>query len=402
VEDPTQSPETSYRSEDDASFAIYSRNLSSVLGDKQTFYNDFMEGCRKAVMESGSDPDVVCDKDDGHRMRMNVYQPQSVVNYTKTGFAKVKTPPEVFRLLKEFWDLNKEKSYVEWSGPTPYHNNWEVPPTVIRVDNTTLETGGIELQRAISNAAKALMEEWTGQRLSYSSVYGIRIYHNQSVLSPHVDRLPLVSSAIINVAQDVDEDWVLEVYDHDGVAHNVTMEPGDMVLYESHSVIHGRPFPLQGKFFANCFVHFEPLGPLDQSEISVNNGDLPPYLIPGSQWEAEYRLKHPDGWSVLSDPMSLIQSGDLPLLRYVGRNKPEVLHKPDKIDWRPIHEVCRQGNLEILKYLVEQDADIHAVTKAYGNSEPLDIAKRYLASDDPVIEYLEEKLRAEESDHSEL
>ena len=91
------------------------------------------------------------------------------------------------------------------------------------------------------------MEEWTGMRLSYSSVYGIRIYHNQSVLSPHVDRLPLVSSAIINVAQDVDEDWVLEVFDHDGIAHNVTMEPGDMVLYESHSVIHGRPYPLKGK-----------------------------------------------------------------------------------------------------------------------------------------------------------
>lgn len=85
-------------------------------------------------------------------------------------------------------------------------------------------------------------------RLSYSSVYGVRVYHNQSVLAPHVDRLPLVSSAIINVAQDVDEDWVLEVFDHDGKAHNVTMEPGDMVLYESHSVVHGRPFPLQGRF----------------------------------------------------------------------------------------------------------------------------------------------------------
>jgi hypothetical protein len=32
---------------------------------------------------------------------------------------------------------------------------------------------------------------------------------------------------------------------------------GDMVLYESHSVIHGRPFPLKGKFYANIFIHFE-------------------------------------------------------------------------------------------------------------------------------------------------
>ncbi len=53
------------------------------------------------------------------------------------------------------------------------------------------------------------------------------------------DRLPLVSSAIINVAQDVDEPWPLEVIGHDGKAYNITMEPGDLVLYESHSVIHG-------------------------------------------------------------------------------------------------------------------------------------------------------------------
>jgi prolyl 4-hydroxylase len=38
--------------------------------------------------------------------------------------------------------------------------------------------------------------------------------------------VPLVSSAIVNVAQDVDEDWILEVYDRDGNAVNVTMEPG--------------------------------------------------------------------------------------------------------------------------------------------------------------------------------
>ena len=33
-----------------------------------------------------------------------------------------------------------------------------------------------------------------------------------------------------------------------------------MVLYESHSVIHGRPWPLQGEYYANLFLHFEPLG----------------------------------------------------------------------------------------------------------------------------------------------
>ena len=45
------------------------------------------------------------------------------------------------------------------------------------------------------------------------------------------------------------------------------MKPGDMILYESHSVIHGRPFSLEGRFMANVFVHFEPVG----QKLAVDN-----------------------------------------------------------------------------------------------------------------------------------
>ncbi len=48
-----------------------------------------------------------------------------------------------------------------------------------------------------------------------------------------VDRLPLVTSAIIQVAQEgIRTPWPIEVYSHDGKAHNVTMLPGEMVFYE--------------------------------------------------------------------------------------------------------------------------------------------------------------------------
>ena len=67
--------------------------------------------------------------------------------------------------------------------------------------------------------------------------------------STDVDRLPLVSSAIIQVAQNVDEPWPVEVIGHDGKAYNITMEPGHMVLYESHTILHGRPYPLSGQFY---------------------------------------------------------------------------------------------------------------------------------------------------------
>jgi prolyl 4-hydroxylase len=77
---------------------------------------------------------------------------------------------------------------------------------------------------------------------------------------------------------------------------------GDMVLYESHSVIHGRPFPLKGRSYANVFAHFEPIGPLDPDEPGTYDPthDLPPYLIPGSKWEKNWRKNNPMGWKGVS------------------------------------------------------------------------------------------------------
>jgi prolyl 4-hydroxylase len=128
---------------------------------------------------------------------------------------------------------------------------------MVSVEDSNLRGGGIGLKQKIWDAAKGSIEEWTGMEQEPSSMYGIRVYTDGAVLSPHVDRLPLVSSCIINVAQDVEEDWVLEVYDRNNRAVNVTMEPGDMVLYESGSLIHGRPFPMKGNYYANVFIHFQ-------------------------------------------------------------------------------------------------------------------------------------------------
>ncbi|CAN0392683.1 unnamed protein product, partial [Hapterophycus canaliculatus] len=58
---------------------------------------------------------------------------------------------------------------------------------------------------------------------------------------------------------NVDTDWPLYVRGHDGVARNIYIEPGEIIFYESASVIHGRPEAFQGDRFANIFVHFAPV-----------------------------------------------------------------------------------------------------------------------------------------------
>ena len=171
-----------------------------------------------------------------------------------------------------------------------YSNNWVVPTYMVSVEDAGLRGGGSRLKQKIWNAARETISEWTGQELTECSLYGIRVYkegassiccwifacpHAQSqltircttgsILATHVDRLPLVSSAIINVASDLDEPWPLEVYGHDGKAVNVTMEPGDMVLYESHSVLHG----------VSCAIAFEIIPKEELTRQSSNLLSLP-------------------------------------------------------------------------------------------------------------------------------
>ncbi len=66
-----------------------------------------------------------------------------------------------------------------------------------------------------------------------------------------MDRFPLITSAIINVDQDVDELWPLEVYDRNGVALNVSMQPGDVV--SEHQASFARNIP--GMVVANDYLH---------------------------------------------------------------------------------------------------------------------------------------------------
>jgi prolyl 4-hydroxylase len=91
-----------------------------------------------------------------------------------------------------------------------------------RVEDQSMNGGGLLLKQKVWDAARSTIEQWTGQRLAECSLYGIRIYEEGAILAPHVDRLPLVASAIINVDQDVDEPWPLEVIGHDGKATNIT------------------------------------------------------------------------------------------------------------------------------------------------------------------------------------
>ena len=206
-----------------------------IMGDKREEYLNHMKGCWD-MYDARS-----CKQTEKDRVDMNLRQPQSMQNYTDIGIKKIRAPADLMELVVPFFEKNKHLAQTEkWSHGNTYTNHWASPTKMLSVEQTAIPGGGRKLKNKIYNAAQDILEEWSGEELTPVSLYGIRIYEEGSILAPHVDRLPLVTSAIINVAQDVDEPWPIEVYAHDGKAYNITMEPGDMVLYESHSVIHGK------------------------------------------------------------------------------------------------------------------------------------------------------------------
>ncbi len=214
-----------------------------ILGNRREIYDTYMEGCKeywgKEFGHRGEGAKA-CTSFERSRFRHNLDQPHSMVNYTSLGYKKIKAPKDIFKLISNFWRANRhDQEEEEWSDGNSFVNYWDTPSTMVSVSNKNLVGGGSKLHDMIWNVTSDIISEWTGQKLVGSSVYGIRVYKEGAILAPHVDRLPLISSAIINVDQDLDEDWPLEVIGHDGVARNVTMEPGDMILYESHSVLHG-------------------------------------------------------------------------------------------------------------------------------------------------------------------
>ena len=174
--------------------------------------------------------------------------------YTRSGMIAKRFPPELFQQIRRFYQENRLKAQDE-----------HVPGDFIsnagnhRQSSSLIELTA-ELKQKIHDVMKPLMEQWCGEKLEPTFVYGIRIYHDKAVLKTHRDRLEThIISAIINVEQDVNEDWPLLIEDNYYREHQVLLKPGEMFFYEGGRLKHGRPEALNGNHFANIFCHFKPV-----------------------------------------------------------------------------------------------------------------------------------------------
>ncbi|CAE7635707.1 unnamed protein product, partial [Symbiodinium microadriaticum] len=187
------------------------------------------------------------------RVGNNFVQPQEVPAVTDDGFRLVQLPSDTFDWLRVWYDDRKGQIAREEGHVGPCMNQHAAPSLMVQLS--------VNVRNRLSAELQGILESWYGKGpLELTSIYGIRKYTNNSVLRMHVDtRATHVVSAIINVDQDVQEPWKLLILDHAYEEHWVEMQPGDMLLYESAKLLHGRPAePMNGRRYENLFIHYKP------------------------------------------------------------------------------------------------------------------------------------------------
>lgn len=183
--------------------------------------------------------------------------------FTEKGYKKIKVPEDAWNLIQKIYLQLLDKQIVEeeFDGKAHYITGDEKTSELLDIAQLSAERD--ELHRMLL----PLHEEFSGQKLNPSYLYGIRSYLKGSDLKLHKDRIETHHIAsIIQVDKNLKcgcknkengADWPLDIQAHDGTWEKVYLEPGEMVLYESAACQHGRTERFEGTYFRNMFLHYK-------------------------------------------------------------------------------------------------------------------------------------------------
>lgn len=177
------------------------------------------------------------------------------------GFEKMRLKLECVDAIKQ-WLVDHDN--VENTNDGWINENLACKEEAGMIDKTEIlnvNAAPAELMNNFQDTFKNLLTKWIEYKtpLVHSSTYGIRKYLRGSYLMNHYDRPKThIISAIIHLGDVSDKPWNLYIEDHHFRPHNVTMEYGDILLYESTTCLHGRPVPFEGTSHCNMYIHFKP------------------------------------------------------------------------------------------------------------------------------------------------
>lgn len=181
--------------------------------------------------------------------------PRDVPLFHPVGFTHYIVPADIWTLIQQAYAAVKPLEKPErFDGRDFYIKN-----AVLAEKTTLMDLVQVpELKQAINDALFQHIKSWANHApIEPYALYGIRSYKRGCTLTMHVDRLQSHHlGVIVCVDKQIDEDWPLNICDHSGTWHEIFLQPGQMVFYESATCQHGRIKPLNGEYFNNLFCHY--------------------------------------------------------------------------------------------------------------------------------------------------
>jgi hypothetical protein len=223
-----------------------------------------------------------------------------IPNFTEHGFAMTRAPTALLHELQASLYEGLNETYMLGT-----EDGNEIITTDAAVDVAqTLAPLWIPQEELNARVLKELhpihTEFVNGMELIGAKAYGLRVYRNQTTLLMHSDKPSThIIASILHIDHSEDsQDWPIVVEDLNGVTHEIVMQAGDMLLYESAKVYHGRPRAFDGSWYCSIFTHYYPVW----------------WDVANEHWEAHYAV--PPCWF---DPSAdHTESGQVPHLEVVG------------------------------------------------------------------------------------
>jgi hypothetical protein len=246
--------------------------------------------------------------------------------FSPLGFSKGRLPDDVFASLGALYYNNRGNITVEeWGGRGVFVNWWETKVAFLQIP--------WKIKDMHQKRLKDMVSEWAGVEVEETVMYGFRQYQEGARLLTHVDRHTTHAvSLIVNVAQGgLEEPWPVEVYDHGGRLHEIVMEPGDVVYYESAKNLHGRNRPLEGKdaYYVNMFTHYRPVA---EGDDWWKNAEAQPRSPPVIDAVGECRLDT-DTLTTLGEQLGAVQCDDARLGTSISPAMVEAKNADDLFAW---------------------------------------------------------------------
>lgn len=171
-------------------------------------------------------------------------------NFTEYGFGVTRAPQAVIDKLKKRLHIGLASEEIKK----------EKKIACVETDTQPYFFADVAMNDEIMNELLPLHEAWSGVELVPNNAYGLRAYRNGTNLLMHVDKTEThIISSILHVDHGENDDpWPLFIEGFDGNFHEVYLESGDMLFYESSKCLHGRPKTFNGEFYSSLFTHYYP------------------------------------------------------------------------------------------------------------------------------------------------